>query len=189
MTSSTTTATKRTVKGNKKGTNVNVCDKGVDKGDMNVVDKGVDKSVDKRVDKGVDKSVDKRVDKSVDKRVDKGDMKGDKKKKTARGVNKKVSDVLNYDNLVTFELTGIQKELVMKFIHFIPSSHHPLLFSVISDDIHFIHFHIFAVYFFAHSNIFYFGDFILLFSLFKHLPFHLLLSSLFTKPHSFSFYF
>jgi len=152
MTSSTTTATKRTVKGNKKGTNVNVGDKGVDKG------------------------------------VDKGDMKGNKKKRTTR-LNNKVSEVLNYDNLVTFELTGIQKELVMKFIHFIPSSHHPLLFSVISDDIHFIHFHIFAVYFFAHSNIFYFGDFILLFSLFKHLPFHLLLSSLFTKPHSFSFYF
>ena len=68
-------------------------------------------------------------------------------------------------------LTGIQKQLVDKYIHFIPETHHYLLFSILSDDVQFIHFHIFAVWFMSNCNIHHL-DFISLFQRFKHIPFH-----------------
>jgi len=71
----------------------------------------------------------------------------------------------------SFVLNGIQKQLVDKYIHFIPQTHHYLLFSILSDDIQFIHFHIFAVWFMSNCNIHHL-DFISLFKRFKHIPFH-----------------
>ena len=104
-----------------------------------------------------------------------------KKSLTKRPLTKK--PLTKKDTINTFVLSGIQKELVDKYIHFIPITHQPLLFSVISDDIQFIHFHIFAVWFLSSFNIFYF-DFHNIYHKYKHIPFHSFLFHIFNKPNN-----
>jgi hypothetical protein len=100
-----------------------------------------------------------------------------KKPVTKKPVTKK------HHQINSFILSGIQKELVDKYIHFIPLTHQSLLFSVISDDVHFIHFHIFAVWFLSSFNIFHY-DFHNLYQKYKHIPFHSFLFHISNKPNN-----